>query len=66
MVNNSLVNWKNKYCNNYYYTLETKFSSFQLKLNLRAVVTKVHLHGFGISDSNLCSFCNLNPETTIH
>jgi len=30
------------------------------------VVTNIHLHGFGISDSNLCSFCNLNPETTIH
>ena len=33
-------------------TIETKLRSFQIKLNLRAILTNVALHGFCISDTN--------------
>jgi len=57
-INNSIINWKLIYRNNYFCTLKTKLRSFRLKLNLRAITTNVHLHGFGIIDSNMCTFCS--------
>ena len=47
-------------------TIETKLKSFQIKLNLRAILTNVALHGFCISDTNKCSFCKKEPETLLH
>jgi len=46
--------------------LEVKLRSFQLKLNCRAIVTNVQLHGFGLVNSNFCTFCELCAETTLH
>jgi len=40
--------------------------SFQLKLNSRVIVTNVQLHGFGLVNSNLCTFCEMCAETTLH
>jgi len=51
---------------NFYCTIETKLRSFQIKLNFRAIVTNVALHGFGLKDSENCSFCKANPETFMH
>ena len=34
--------------------------------NLRAIVTNVQLHGFGIVDSPFCSFCAQSIETILH
>ena len=54
-----------KYENNYFATNETKLRSFQIKLNLRSIVTDVQRAGFGIIDSNHCAFCSEEPETII-
>ena len=47
-------------------TIETKLRSFQIKLDLRSIVTNVALHGFCVSDTNKCSFCKIEPETLLH
>ena len=65
-IENTSINWKAIYCNNYFCTLETKLRSFQTKLNHRAVVTNLQLHGFGLSESELCCFCKFAAETTLH
>ena len=35
------MNWKKIYDNNYFSTIETKLRSFQIRLDLRSVVTNV-------------------------
>ena len=65
-IDSMAINWRTTYCNNYFCTTETKLRSFQIKLNLRAIVTNVHLHGFGIVDSPFCSFCAQSIETILH
>ena len=37
---------------------------FQIKLNLRAVVTNIALHGFEITGK--CTFCDAEKETLLH
>ena len=45
----NFMNWKKIYENNYFSTIETKkLRSFQIRLNLRSVVTNVQLAGFDI------------------
>ena len=51
--------------NNYLATNEKKMRSFQFRLNMRSIVTNVHLNGFRIADKNHCVFCSENP-TIIH
>ena len=60
------IDWKKVYENNYFSTIETKLRSFQIRLNLRSLVMNVQLAGFGIIDSELCSFCLQQPETLMH
>ena len=60
------IDWKKVYENNYYSTIETKLRSFQIRLNLQSLVMNVQLAGFGIIDSELCSFCLQQPETLMH
>ena len=62
------INWKKVYENNeiYFSTIETKLRSFQIRLNLRSLVMNVQLAGFGIIDSELCSFCLEQHETLMH
>jgi len=40
--------------------------SFQIKLNLRTIVTNIALCGFGLKISNNCTFCHSSPETLMH
>ena len=47
-------------------TIETKSRPFQIKLNLRVVVTNIQLFGFGLIESKNCKFCNKAPETLLH
>ena len=47
-------------------TKDTKLLSFQIKLNLYAVVTNVWLFKFGIKLTDQCDFCNNSCETLIH
>ena len=63
---NSTIDWKLVYRNNYYCTFEVKLRYFQLKLNNRALVTNLQLHGFGVIDSNKCTFCDSFPESVLH
>ena len=59
--------WNTLYRSVYNSTIETKLRSFQVKLNLRAIVTNVALvYGFSISDTDKCSFCKIEPETLLH
>ena len=60
------LNWQNIDENNYYATNKNKLRSFQVRLNLRSIVTQLHLHGFELVDDNLCKFCRKEPETLIH
>ena len=60
------IDWKKVYENNYFSTVETKLRSFQIRLNLRSLVMNVQLDGFGIIDSELCSFRLQQPETLTH
>ena len=60
------IDWKKVYENNYFSTIETKLRSFQIRLNLRSLVMNVQLAGFGIINSQLCSFCLQQPETLMH
>ena len=60
------LNWQNIYENNYHATNENKIKSFQIRLNLRSIVTQLQLHGFELVDDNLCKFCRKEPETLMH
>nr|CAB3264531.1 pol-like protein [Phallusia mammillata] len=58
--------WEKLYSKVYHSTFETKLRSFQIKLNLRAIVTNEALHSFGKTDSDQCVFCLKGPETVSH
>ena len=60
------LQWNSVYRSVYNSTIETKLRSFQIKFNLRAILTNVALYGFCISDANNCSFCKIEPETLLH
>ena len=46
-------------------TNETKLRSFQIRLNLRSIVTQLQLRGFELDD-NLYKLCAKEPETLMH
>ena len=54
------------YENNYHTTNKTKLRSFQIRLNLRSIVTNVQLYGLDIASNNLSTFCLEEPETLIY
>ena len=60
------LSWQNIYENNYYATNETKLRSFQIRLNLKSIVTQLQLHGFELVDDNLCKFCVKEADTLMH
>ena len=41
-------------------------TSFEIKINLKSIVTNVQLHGLDIVNSNYFVFCLEKPETIIH
>jgi len=56
--------WEKVY--DFFASNEPKLRSFQIRLNLRAIVTNVQLCGLKMVESNLCGFCYKKPETLIH
>ena len=62
---NELV-WKTIYKQSACLNIETRIRSFQIKLNLRAIVTNEALFYFDIKDSPLCTFCKTDCETLYH
>ena len=60
------IDWSTIFKNNYYATNATKLRSFQIRLNLRSIVTNIQLHVLDIASDNLCTFCREEPETLIH
>ena len=62
----STDDWSTIYKCNYDVTPETKLRSFQIKLNLRPVVTNIVLHGLEITTTNKCTFCDAEKETFLH
>ena len=65
-LDNEDINWSQTYESNYYSTNETKLRSFQMRLNLRSIVTKKQLHGCEMIDSNVYEFCLKETETLLH
>ena len=57
-----VVDWDQAYKTNYLCTIETKLRSFQIKLNLRGVVTNIQLFGFGLIESQIVSFATKHPK----
>ena len=57
--------WPIIYGNNYYCTLETKLRSFQIKLNLQAIVCNSQLFGFGLIENDQRTFCKRASENSI-
>ena len=47
-------------------TNHTKLRSFQFRLLHNAIITNEHLKHYGITETNLCSFCNREKETIVH
>ena len=60
------INWNQILKLNYFASNEVKLQSFQIKLNLRAIVTKIALHGMELAQNPNCSFCNNEAETLLH
>ena len=60
------IDWNRIYENNYLAANETKLRSFQIRLNMRSIVTNVQRNGMGTDDNNHCVFCSENPDTMIH
>lgn len=44
----------------------SKLRTFQYKLLMHAIVTKVNLKQWKIVDNDLCTFCNKSPESILH
>jgi len=55
-LDSSAVNGLKIYENNYFFILETKSRSFQIRRNMRFTVTNIQLCGFEIIESDLCPF----------
>ena len=55
-------------CINRIYTITNvlKLRSFQNRILTRSLITNVQLKQYGIKDSNLCTFCNSQKESTVH
>ena len=60
------INWPIIYKNNYNCMLETKLRSFQIRLNLRAIVCNSQLFGFDLIENDLYIFCKRYSETVLH
>ena len=58
----SVFDWDQVYKTNYLCTIETKLRSFQIKLNLRVIVTNIQLFGFGLIESQIVSFATKHPK----
>ena len=44
----------------------SKLRSFQYRILTQSLITNVQLKQYGIKDSNLCTFCNSQKESTVH
>ena len=62
----SSIDWSKVYNNNCFATRETKLRSFQIRLNLKSIVTNLQRHSLEIVDSNCCVFCLEESETIMH
>ena len=60
------IEWNRIYENNYLGTNETKLRSFQIRLNMKSIVTNVQINGMGIVDNKHFAFCSKDSETIIH
>ena len=61
-----LVEYGLKHMDIYRVTNIVKYRSFQYRLLQRGLVTNIQLYKWGVVDSELCSFCNLEQETLMH
>ena len=61
-----LLDFAQKHTNIYKITNVAKYRSFQYRLLQRGIVTNIQLCAWKIIDSELCSFCGQQRETTLH
>ena len=52
--------------NNYFYTIESNLSYFQITLSMRSVVTSIQLSGLKLVDGNKCVYYFNDLETLLH
>ena len=50
----------------YKFTNVPKYRSFQYRLMQRGLITNIQLQKWNIKQTNLCTFCNQEPETLTH
>ena len=62
----SLVEFGQRHKEVYKITNVPKYRSFQYRLLQRGIVTNIHLKKWGLSETDLCSFCHLQKETLMH
>ena len=56
-----------KYITNAFeYTNDTTLRCFQYRISHRILATNGYLFKIKIKDSKLCTFCNIEPESSIH
>ena len=65
-LNKQDINWKKVYTNTFSSTIDNELRNFQYKYLTRIVPTNKTLFKYGIKNSNLCDFCNMNIETLSH
>ena len=58
--------WRNSMNKTKKLTMCTKLRSFQYRLLNNAIITSIDLKRFGLTDSEMCAFCNTTPESILH
>ena len=58
--------WCKLFSSNFRCTIESKLRSFQYQILLRSLPTNKSLKEWKIKNSDLCFYCNLEPETIEH
>ncbi len=65
-LNTEQIDWKNVYSMGYETTIDTYGRMFCFKLNHNILFLNKQLYLCGLSDTTLCSLCNLENESIIH
>ena len=65
-LGHQILNWHKIYSSAYQCTSDTKLQDFQYRIINRILTTNASLLKFGLSDSEMCSFCHSRKESIYH
>lgn len=65
-INLDFERWEKIYKSSIYFTIDVKLQWFQFRITHRILSTNTLLYKLGIRESNMCTFCEEEPETLIH